>query len=248
MAKFSMPLDPLSSLSHKIRTPLTIILSTVNNFLDGAHGRLNSDQRDWMKKLEIHTTHLDQLVTEILGYLRAHPDEAAQVNSHADHKEDKGAAHPSPKGKTPALPAGKFSRKSPVILVVDDEPDIRDVVKEGLTSQGYAVETASTGEEAQDIARRIGPDLILMDVFLKDQNGLDVSRKIRAHLPQFVPVLLVTGQDDLREKVGGSIDVADDILSKPFQMVELFARVGSMLKLKSLSEEVARLKKEGEPK
>lgn len=198
-----------------------------------------------MKKLETHTTHLEKLVTEILTYLRAHPDQAEQVNQHADQKTGIISDVSIPavqEGKL--LVPGKSSRKAPLILVVDDEPDIRDVVKEGLSSQGYTVQTASTGEEALQSVALETPDLILMDVFLKNQNGLDVSRKIRAKIPYFVPVLLVTGQDDLREKLGGSLDVVDDILSKPFQMVELFARVGSMLKLKKLAEEVQRFKKE----
>ncbi len=234
-----LPLDPLSSLSHKVRTPLTVILSTVNNFLDGAHGRLSDKQRLWIKKLETHTTHLDQLVTEILSYLRAHPDQAAQVDRSSGPVSKTAtiplsANVPSPRAASPV-------RKKPLIFVVDDEPDIRDVVQQGLSSQGYEVWAASSGEEAMALVAREVPDLVLMDVHLKNQNGLEVSRKIKSSLSKFVPVLLITGQEDMREKVGGALHDVDDLLSKPFQMVELFARVGSMLKLKNLSEEIVRL-------
>lgn len=243
MAGESPTLDPLSSLSHKVRTPLTVILSTVNNFLDGAHGRLSADQKIWLKKLETHTTHLEQLVTEILSYLRSHPDQAEQVDRSSGHL-GKEVLSPHPKlVSRPTSPAGP--KKKPLILVVDDEPDILDVVKEGLSSQGYEVRIASNGEESIAMAKAEAPDLILMDVNLKNQNGIVISRKLRALLPSFVPVLLVTGQEDMREKIGNSLKEVDDLLSKPFQMVELFARVSSMLRLKDLSEEVDRLGKGG---
>jgi CheY-like chemotaxis protein len=237
-------LDPLSSLSHKVRTPLTVIISTVGNFLDGAYGRLSDQQRTWLKKLETHTTHLEELVTEILSYLRAHPDEAEQVDNLAGPVT--GKDRPSVVSSEPAvtLSGGKV-RKKPLILVVDDEPDIRDVVREGLSSQGYEVKTASSGDEAFSLATNDPPDLILMDVHLKGQNGIEVGRRIKSNLSSFVPVLLITGQEDMREKVGGSLKDVDDLLSKPFQMVELFARVGSMIRLKKLSEEVDRLRKKG---
>jgi CheY-like chemotaxis protein len=237
------PLDPLSSLSHKVRTPLTVILSTVNNFLDGAHGRLSEEQRSWIKKLETHTTHLEQFINEILTYLRAHPDQAEQVDGLAGRPIEKSTLVQSDPA---AAAANSKKRRAPLILVVDDEVDIRDVVKEGLTSQGYQVATASSGEQALASAIANPPDLILMDVHLQNQNGIEVSRRIKSQLHSFVPVLLITGQDDMREKVGGFLLDIDDLLSKPFQMVELFARVASMLKLKDLSEENEGFRKERE--
>ena len=227
----------VSSIAHKIRTPLTVIMSTVNNFLDGAFGSLTDEQKKWIKKMEVHTAHLEGLLNEILDMLRATGKaDPLMVQEHLEEKQGadviKGRKNPS--GPAISAPAG-FSR-TPVILAVDDEEDILDVIKEGLGSKGFHVATASDGEEALRLALKIKPDLVLMDVHLKDQNGLSIGQEIKSRLVTYTPVIIVTGQDDLREKLSGAEFAADDLLSKPFQMVELFVRVGSMLRLKKLHE------------
>jgi DNA-binding response OmpR family regulator len=95
------------------------------------------------------------------------------------------------------------------------------------------------------LALEAHPDLILLDIHLKGQNGLDVCREIKTRINTFIPIILMTGQDDLREKMSGSDNVADDLLSKPFQIEELYARVNSMHKIKTLTDELSgyRLKK-----
>jgi DNA-binding response OmpR family regulator len=124
--------------------------------------------------------------------------------------------------------------------VVDDEDDIRDVVKEGLTMKGFRVLSASNGEEGLRLALTEKPDVILMDVLLGAENGIDVERKIKNQLSSFVPVILMTGQDDLREKITGGNSEPDELLAKPFQMEELFSRVRSMTRLKKMMDEIER--------
>jgi DNA-binding response OmpR family regulator len=129
---------------------------------------------------------------------------------------------------------------------VDDEPDILEVIQEALNMKGFQTHTAESGTEAVEKAVALKPDLILMDVLLKNQNGMEVCAAIKSRLESFTPVILVTGQDDLRQKIAGARHAADDLLTKPFQMEELYARVTSMLRLKQLSDAVERLSPRGQ--
>jgi DNA-binding response OmpR family regulator len=104
--------------------------------------------------------------------------------------------------------------------------------------KGFDTILASNGDDAVRLALQAKPDLILLDVLLKDRNGLDVCREIKMKVAAFTPVIMMTGQDDLREKVAGVSNIADDLLSKPFQIEELFARVSSMLKIKKLTDQL----------
>jgi PleD family two-component response regulator len=131
---------------------------------------------------------------------------------------------------------GKPANLPPSVLIVDDEPDILDVIKEALEMQGIKCSVAATGEEAVRLAVELKPDLIFMDVLLKNQNGLEICAQIKEKLTSFTPVILMTGQQDVREKISGSTQGADEILIKPFQMVELKARVASMLRIKKMQD------------
>src|ERR1044071_2891940 len=211
-------LDPISIVSHKLRTPLTVIISTVNNLLDGAFGPLKEEQKKWLKKLDMHTNNLESLVNELLSFLKegsVQSREAARAFG-ADVK----TAHPSfaPPKKSSSSGSDTHGSSTPSqVLIVDDEPDILDVIKEGLEMQGLTSICASNGEEALRLAREKRPDLILMDVLLQNQNGLEICRRIKSELRSFTPVILMTGQQDLREKISGSTGGADEILIKPFQ-------------------------------
>jgi CheY-like chemotaxis protein len=222
----------LATIAHKLRTPLTVIMSTVNNLLDGAFGPVNEAQTKWLKKLGAHTNSLEILINDILDGLRN--DGPASVPA-------------TPSAPQPVVPLGQapaaIAKSAPArILIVDDEPDILDTIEEGLRMEGFHTLKASNGSDAIALALQEKPDLILMDVLLKDQNGLEVCQSIKAQLKSFTPVLLITGQEDLRQKVSGARHEADDLLTKPFQMAELFIRVSSMLRIKKLNDEVERLR------
>src|SRR5262245_39296593 len=122
--------DAISTISHKLRTPMTVIVSTVNNFLDGAYGRLNGEQQKWLKKLDSHTTHLEALLTELMDLLKASqaPDIVAQ---HLGNAQSVSAAPAKSAETTPDPKKSPLSAVSrvPTVLVVDDEPDILDVMK-----------------------------------------------------------------------------------------------------------------------
>ena len=116
------------------------------------------------------------------------------------------------------------------ILVVDDEPDVVESVRLGFMLQWREVEVlgAGTGEGALDIVERRKPDIVLLDVGLPDQDGFAVLREIRAFSD--VPVVMLTARDDAMDKVKGLELGADDYVTKPFNHLELMARVRAVLR------------------
>lgn len=115
------------------------------------------------------------------------------------------------------------------ILVVDDEPHIREVVEAYLTRDGHAVVTAADGLVAVGLARELEPDLIVLDVMLPGRSGFDVLRDLRSD-GVAAAVILLTARDDVIDRVAGLEIGADDYLTKPFEPRELVARVGAILR------------------
>ena len=115
------------------------------------------------------------------------------------------------------------------ILVVDDEPDIRNLVQEILEDEGYTVTTADCGEAARKARRTRRPDLILLDIMMPVLSGYDVCRAIRKKDEQ-VPVIMLTAKSEEIDKVLGLELGADDYITKPFGVHELLARIGAVLR------------------
>jgi class 3 adenylate cyclase len=127
------------------------------------------------------------------------------------------------------------------ILVVDDTPHNVKLLADLLSVKGYAVATAATGEEALAKLADERPDLVLLDVMMPGLSGYDVCKRIRADSQTaLLPVVLVTSLDPVQERVKGIEAGADDFLSKPINQPELFARVKSLLRVKSLQDDVGR--------
>jgi two-component system, OmpR family, KDP operon response regulator KdpE len=117
---------------------------------------------------------------------------------------------------------------SPKILVVDDEPPIRKLLRMGLTSQGYDVIDAPNGKIALDLlASR--PDLVILDLGLPDIDGLDLLRRIRNRQTN-LPIVVLSSRGDEAGKVAALDLGADDYVTKPFGMEELFARMRAALR------------------
>ena len=114
------------------------------------------------------------------------------------------------------------------ILIVEDEEKIARFVTLELEHEGYQVEHASDGRTAVDLALERDYDLILLDVLLPQLNGMEVLRRVRKH--KDVPVIMVTARDAVMDKVAGLDAGADDYLTKPFAIEELFARIRVALK------------------
>jgi two-component system, OmpR family, KDP operon response regulator KdpE len=118
---------------------------------------------------------------------------------------------------------------SPItVLVVDDEPPIRKLLRLGLTTQGYEILDAPNGKTALELLAR-NPDLIILDLGLPDIQGLDLLKTIRARNER-VPIVVLSSRDDEAGKVAALDQGADDYVTKPFGMDELLARMRAALR------------------
>jgi len=115
------------------------------------------------------------------------------------------------------------------ILVVDDEPNIVDVVRAYLVREGHEVFTAVDGDSALTIAAEQAADLVVLDVMIPRMSGFEVLRELRARGPS-PAVILLTARDDLVDRVAGLEIGADDYVTKPFEPRELVARVSAVLR------------------
>jgi len=115
-----------------------------------------------------------------------------------------------------------------IILVVEDEPSLQETLVYNLKKQGYTVETAGDGRSALETARRLKPDLIVLDIMLPELDGFEVTKLLRREM--IVPILMLTARDEEIDRVVGLEVGADDYLTKPFSMRELLARVKAQLR------------------
>jgi adenylate cyclase len=128
------------------------------------------------------------------------------------------------------------------ILVVDDTPSNVKLLADILGARGYAVVTAASGVDALETVERERPDLVLLDVMMPGMSGYDVCRKLRANpVTTMLPVVMITALDPGQERVKGIEAGADDFLSKPVNQPEILARVRSLLRVKSLYDELTEL-------
>jgi two-component system OmpR family response regulator len=114
------------------------------------------------------------------------------------------------------------------ILIVDDDPAIRNLIGRFLASQGYMTQLAETGTEGLSLFRSFNPDLVILDVNLPDHNGYNLCTEMQEMTG--VLVLLLTSRDDEADKLRGFAQGADDYITKPFIISELGARVGALIK------------------
>jgi two-component system KDP operon response regulator KdpE len=121
-----------------------------------------------------------------------------------------------------------------LVLVVDDEPQIRRALRTSLEAHGYQVATVGTGEEGVVGVAEQGPDLVLLDLGLPDLDGTDVLRRIRGFSD--VPVIVVSVREDQSDKVAALDAGADDYVTKPFGMEELLARGRAAMRRKQPEE------------
>lgn len=115
------------------------------------------------------------------------------------------------------------------ILIVDDEPDLREILRCNLESAGYATDTAESAEEALHL---LSPDhsLLLLDVMLGGMSGFRLAEKIRKDLKNNVPIIFITARDTENDLLTGFSSGGDDYISKPFSLQEVLARVKAILR------------------
>jgi adenylate cyclase len=130
-------------------------------------------------------------------------------------------------------------KDKPVILVVDDQPQNIALLEAHLVPQGYEIVKAASGEEALGKLSGNQIDLILLDVMMPGMNGYEVCKKVKSDSGNaFLPIVMLTSLDKMEAKIEGLEAGADDFLNKPFQRIELVARVNNLLKIKFLHDEV----------
>src|SRR5437763_16783582 len=115
------------------------------------------------------------------------------------------------------------------ILVVDDEPNITDLVATVLRYEGFEVDVAANGWDALRKATEFGPDLVVLDIMLPDRDGFEVQQRLRDR-GLGVPVIFLTARDATEDKIRGLTLGGDDYVTKPFSLEELVARIRSVLR------------------
>ena len=115
-----------------------------------------------------------------------------------------------------------------LVLMVEDEPQMRRFLRATLTSHGYRALEAATGEEAIAQATQWNPDMVLLDLGLPDLDGLEVTRRLREW--SAVPILVISARGQEGDKIAALDGGADDYLTKPFKAAELLARVNALMR------------------
>lgn len=121
------------------------------------------------------------------------------------------------------------SKPEAKILVVDDEPTIRELLSASLRFAGFDVATAQDGAEAIRVERDFQADLVVLDIMLPDMDGFEVLVELREREPD-LPVLFLTAKDDVQDRVRGLEVGADDYVTKPFSLEEVVARIHAILR------------------
>jgi two-component system OmpR family response regulator len=123
----------------------------------------------------------------------------------------------------------KDSAEGHRVLVVDDEPNLAEVVTMALRFQGFTVETAGTGRDALAAVAKFKPHLMVLDVMLPDMEGFEVAARLGAQRAG-VPIIFLTARDATEDKVRGLSGGGDDYMTKPFSLEELVARIRTILR------------------
>lgn len=119
--------------------------------------------------------------------------------------------------------------KGPRILIVDDEPSIRELLSTSLRFAGFGVRTVGNGAQTISAVLEEEPDLIILDVMLPDMNGFSVTKRLRS-AGYTAPILFLTAKDDTEDKVMGLTVGGDDYVTKPFSLDEIIARIKAILR------------------
>jgi two-component system OmpR family response regulator len=121
------------------------------------------------------------------------------------------------------------------VLVVDDEPNIVDVIAMALRYQGFTVESAGTGRDAIAAVSDFKPHLMLLDIMLPDMEGFDVARRLGGERAE-LPIIFLTARDATEDKVRGLTSGGDDYVTKPFSLEELVARIRTILRRSGMAD------------
>jgi len=132
-----------------------------------------------------------------------------------------------------------MENRPPRILAVDDNKQNLEILRKTLTTAAYEIITANDGPTALSVIESAPPDLVLLDVMMPGMSGYEVCERIRANqATRLLPVVMLTALSDVADRIRGIETGADDFLSKPFNREELLTRVKSLLRIKSLYDDI----------
>ena len=138
-----------------------------------------------------------------------------------------------------AAPESTRTDDRPVVLVVDDEPDLVELIQYALETSGFAVRTAADGVAGLALAEAEKPDLVVVDIMMPRMNGIALTEQIRERAAlRLTPILMLTARTDESDEISGLDAGADDFLTKSINDVALFARVRSLLRMKLALDEL----------
>ena len=124
-----------------------------------------------------------------------------------------------------------MSTDKPLVLLVEDEPAQREILRYNLASEGYDVSIAENGDDAMVLVEEIGPDLILLDWMLPGVSGIEICRRVKSRRETTdIPVIMLSARSDEMDRVRGLETGADDYMVKPFSVQELMARIRTQLR------------------
>lgn len=115
------------------------------------------------------------------------------------------------------------------LLIIEDQAELAESMKKGLKKEGFHVDTANTGEEGEELAYANGYDAILLDLNLPDKDGLEILKFLRES-EIVTPVIIITARDEVKERALGLDLGADDYITKPFELLELRARIQAVIR------------------
>lgn len=125
------------------------------------------------------------------------------------------------------------------VLVVDDEREIRDLLRTSLSAEGYEIVVASNGEEAIGLAKTGNPQVILLDIEMPGIDGIETCKRLEAEeKTRHIPIIMMTSRGD--RDIEAYLEGATDVVNKPFDIVQLAIRVKSMLRVRHLTNELDR--------
>lgn len=121
-------------------------------------------------------------------------------------------------------------KNAPHLLVVDDDVRIRDLLQQYLVKQGYFVSTAKNSAEAEKLLQNIQCSLIILDLMMPGETGIEFSKRLRSKLNNYTPIIMLTAMGESEDRIAGLEVGADDYLVKPFEPKELLLRISNILK------------------
>ena len=134
---------------------------------------------------------------------------------------------------------GEVIMRPSLILVADDDENILNLIATSLKDNDFLIEQAVDGEEALQKIISLAPDLLILDVMMPKLDGIEVAKRVKSDdRYRFIPIIMLTAKDSIKDKVQGLEAGADDYVTKPFDLEELTARVRSMLRIKRLQDEL----------